>query len=157
MSPFEYVQNHVVSVIKPSRISGVGLFAVRDIDGGTQLFTPWDGESGIYSITHTELFQLSDDLQTHLLSIFDNNLFFTNKNGVEQLIEKEYGKLFFNLENGYHWQSIWPKMYMNSGLHLANTRCINNNNSITIRKINKGEELLASYGTQFKFLPKNFI
>ena len=46
---------------------------------------------------------------------------------------------------------------MNSGLHNANTKCINNNNSITIRKIKKGEELLASYGTQFKFLPKNFI
>lgn len=157
MSPFEYLQNHVVSVIKPSRISGVGLFAVRDIDAGIQLFTPWNGESGVYSITHTELFQLSDDLQNHLLSIFDKNLFYVDKNGVEQIVEKEYGKLFFILEKGYHWQSIWPKMYMNSGLHLANTQCINNNNSITIRKINKGEELLASYGTQHKFLPKNFI
>lgn len=157
MSPFEYLQNHVVSVIKPSRISGVGLFAVRDIDENTQLFTPWNGDSGVYSITHTELFQLSDDLQSHLRSIFDNNLLYINKNGVEHRIEKEYGKLFFTLEHGYHWQYLWPKMYMNSGLHSANTQCINNNNSITIRKIKKGEELLASYGTQFKFLPKNFI
>ncbi len=157
MSPFEYLQNHVVSVIKPSRISGVGLFAIRDIDPGTHLFTPWSGESGVYSITHTELFQLSDHLQDHLLSIFDKNLFYVDKDGVERVVEKEYGKLFFILEHGYHWQSIWPKMYMNSGLHLANTRCINNNNSITIRKIIKGEELLASYGTQHKFLPKNFI
>jgi hypothetical protein len=157
MSPFEYLQNHVVSILKPSRISGVGFFAVRDIEEGTQLFTPWYGESGVYSITHDELFQLSDDLQNHLRSIFDNNMLYTNKNGVEEIVEKEYGKIFFILENGYHWQSIWPKMYMNSGLHKANTRCINNNNSITIRKIKKGEELLASYGTQHKFIPKNFI
>jgi hypothetical protein len=157
MDVIEYIQKHVVSIIKPSPINGVGFFAIRDINEGEHIFTPWGGESGIYSITQEELFTLPQELQTNIYGIFDNKLFFTNKDGIQQHIEKEYGKLFFPLERGYHWQYIWPKMFMNSGLTNANTICVDSNNSISIKKIKKGEELLAGYGVTHKFKPKNFI
>lgn len=157
MTAYEYIKTHVLTILKPSRIHGVGIFAVRDIDEGVELFVPWKGESGIYSITQDEMFTLPSDLHEHLYSVFDNKMLYTDKDGDEKFVEKEYGKLFFKLEYGYHWQSIWPKTYMNSGLHNANTQCVNSNTSVTIRKIKRGEEILGTYGIRHKFTPKNFI
>ena len=69
MSPYEYLRNHVVSIIKPSPIGGVGLFAVRDIKEGESLFEVWPNESGIYHITHDELHTLPEDLKKERISI----------------------------------------------------------------------------------------
>lgn len=157
MTAYEYLKEHVVSIIKPSHIGGVGFFAVRDIKKGEEIFTNWNEESGIYYITHSELFLLPDDLQKSIYETFDNKMFYIDKNGVETEIQKEYGKIFFPLERGYHWVYIYPKMFINSGLQNANVNTINYINPIAIRDIKKGEELLANYGSQFKTTPKNFI
>lgn len=157
MTPFEYIKNYVVSVLKPSRIHGVGFFAVRDIEIGESIFNPWFGESGIYSIDHNELFQLPMELQKTMLETFDNKIFYIDKENQEQHIEKEYGKIFFPLEKGFHWIHIWPKTFINSGLNKANVDTINYINPVALRKIYSGEELLANYGSEFKTTPKNFI
>jgi hypothetical protein len=157
MSPYEYVKNHVVSILKPSPISGIGFFAIRDIQKGKSIFEPWYGESGIYFITQEELHQLPPELSKNIYETFDNKIFYFDKNGNEQHIKKEYGKIFFPLEKGFHWIYIWPKMFINSGLNIANVDTIKHINPIAIRDIKLGEELLANYGTEFKTLPKNFI
>jgi hypothetical protein len=157
MTPFEYIKNHVVSVLKPSRIHGVGFFAVRDIEIGESIFNPWLDESGIYSIDHNELSQLPMELQKTMLGTFDNKLFYIDKENQEQYIEKEYGKIFFPLEKGCHWIYIWPKTFINSGLNNNNVDTINHTNPITVRKIYSGEELLSNYGSEFKITPKNLI
>jgi hypothetical protein len=157
MSPFEYLQNHVVSIIKPSSIGGVGLFAVRDIKEGESLFEVWPHESGVYSITHDELHRLPEDLKTHIYHTFSNDMVYHNKMGVKTYVEKDYDKIFFPLEFGYHWIYTWPKTWMNSGLNKANTHCISSNNSIAKVDIKRGQELLAEYGKQFKTIPRNFI
>ena len=157
MSPYEYLRNHVVSIIKPSPIGGVGLFAVRDIKEGEPIFEVWPHESGIYSITHDELHTLPEDLKNHIYVTFSNNMVYHNKFGVKTHIEKEYDKIFFPLEFGYHWVYTWPKTWMNSGLNKANTYCVSSNNSVAKRNIKRGEELLAEYGKEFKTIPRNFI
>jgi hypothetical protein len=153
----DYLLKSVVSILKPSPISGVGFFAVRDIEKGEEIFTPWYGESGIYSISITDLFLLPEDLQKNIYETFDNKMFYLSKEGIEIEIKKEYGKLFFPLEKGFHWIYIWPKMFINSGLKNANVDTINYVNPKTLRKVYKGEELLANYGSDFKITPKNFI
>ncbi len=157
MSPYEYLHAHVVSILKPSHISGVGFFAVRDIKKGEPIFQPWLGESGIYSITHQELFLLPEPLQKNLYETFDNKMYYIDKKNKTQLIEKDYGKIFFPLEDGFHWIYIYPKMFINSGLSKANVDTINYIIPIALRDIKVGEELLANYGSEQKFIPKNFI
>lgn len=156
MTAYEYLKNHVVSIIKPSHVGGVGYFAVRDIKKGELIFQPWYGESGIYSITHDELFTLPDELKKSIYETFDNKIFYLDKEGNERKVEKEYGKIFILLEKGYHWIYIYPPMFINSGLDKANVDT-EIYNPIALRDIKRGEELLANYGAKFKFTPKNFI
>lgn len=156
MSPFEYLQTHVVSVIKPSRISGVGLFAVRDIEKDEPIFKSWVGESGVYSITHAELFELSDELQKNIYETFDNKIYYTTPTDEIIQIPKTLGKIFFPLEKNRYWIHIWPTMYINSGLSNANVDT-KSENPYAIRNIRKGEELLGNYGSEFRTIPKNFI
>jgi hypothetical protein len=157
MTPFEYIKNCVVSILKPSRIHGVGFFAIRDIELGESIFDPWFGESGIYHITHDELTHLPEELQQMIIETFDNQMYYIDKKNQEQYVGKEYGKIFFPLEKGYHWIYIWPKTFINSGLDKANVDTINHINPVSKRKIFRGEELLANYGSEFKTTPKNFI
>lgn len=155
MTAYEYLQKHVVSVIKPSTMGGVGYFAVRDILVGEPIFEPWYGESGIYSITHDELFTLPKGLEKSIYETFTNEFFYRDKNGNPQEIKKEYGKIFFPLERGYHWIYICP-MFINCGLNESNVQTTKFDSFAKIN-IKNGEELLSDYGLKFKFKPKNFI
>lgn len=156
MTAYEYLKKYVVSILKPSHIGGVGYFAVKDIKKGELVFNPWYGESGVHSITHEELFTLPEELQKSIYETYDNKITFLDKEGHEVRVEKEIGKIFILLEKGYHWIYIYPPMFINSGLHNSNVDT-DIFNPIAIRDISKGEELLASYGSKFKFTPKNFI
>lgn len=156
MTAYEYLQKYVVSILKPSHIGGVGYFAVRDIKKGDLIFNPWYGESGVYSITHDELFLLPEDLQKSIYETFDNKIYYLDKDGKECKVDKELGKIFILLEKGFHWLYIYPAMFINSDLSNANVDT-ELYNPVAIRDIKKGEELLANYGSKFKFKPKNFI
>ena len=157
MTPLAYLQQKVVTILKPSSTEGVGFFAIRDIEIGEPVFEPWWGDSGVYSITQDELFTLPSQLQKNLYETFDNKMGYVDKHGNEQYVPKEYGKIFFPLEQGYHWIYLWPKMFMNSGLNKSNVNSNNNIIPIATRKIKEGEEILGNYGSQFKTKPKNFI
>lgn len=156
MTAYEYLRDYVVSILKPSHISGVGYFAVRDIKKGDLIFNPWYGESGVHSITQEELFTLPEELKKSIYETFDNKIYFIDKDGIERKVDKEYGKIFILLEKGFHWIYIYPPMFINSGLIEANVDT-EVYNPVATRDIKKGEELLANYGSKFKFKPKNFI
>lgn len=157
MTPIHYLSEKVSCVLNTSSLGGVGFFAVRDIQVGEVMFQPWEGPSGVYFITHEELFTLPDILQKSIFETFSNKISFINKEGYEINIPKEYGKLFFPLEKGYHWIYIWPKMFMNSGLKNGNVNSNDYTLPIVVKKILKGQEILGNYGSQFNFLPKNFL
>lgn len=156
MTAYEYLQKYVVSILKPSHVGGVGYFAVRDIKEGELIFNPWYGESGVYSITHEELFSLSEELNKSIYQTYENYFFYLNKEKNPIKIEKQYGKIFFFLEKGYHWVYIHPEMFINSGLENSNVNT-ETYYPVAIRDIKNGEELLGNYGSKFKFKPKNLI
>lgn len=157
MSVLEYLNNKVTAILKPSPLGGVGFFAVKDIEIGDSVFEPWFGESGIYSITQEELFTLPIQLQRNLYETFHHKIDYIDKDGNEQSIPKEYGKLFFPLERGYHWIYLWPKMFMNSGLLNGNVNSNDNILPVVVKRIKEGDEILGNYGSQFKTTPKNFL
>lgn len=156
MTPLEYLQQKVIAILKPSSIEGVGFFAVRDMEIGEFVFEPWEGESGIYSITQEELFTLPNQLQKNIYETFYNKMGYVDDEGIVQYVPKEYGKIFFPLTRGYHWLYIFPKMFMNSGLNNSNVK-IHVRFGVVTKKIKEGEEILGSYGSQFRTIPKNFI
>ena len=45
MTPYEYIKNYVNVKISPSSIHGVGVFAMRDIEVGEDIFVNWEEES----------------------------------------------------------------------------------------------------------------
>ena len=51
----EHLINNIKTEIKPSFIQGVGVFAIRDINKGEELFPKWDGETGIYIIPNESI------------------------------------------------------------------------------------------------------
>lgn len=157
MTPFEYLKTKVVSVIRPSRVGGVGLFATRDLDVGETLFEPWYGNSDIYSITTDELLELPVSLHKNIYETFHYKFDYINELGKEVSIPKEYGKLFFPLHKGIYWTLSWPKMFLNSGLKNNNVDSNSYTLPVVIKRIKEGEEILGNYGTQFKSTPKNFL
>ena len=157
MTPLEYLQEKVMTILKPSSVEGVGFFAIRDIEIGEKIFDPWTGESGIYSITHEELFTLPGELQKSIYETFDNKTYLREENEETTIVKSEYGRLFFSLIKGCHWVFVWPYMFLNSGLNHANVDTLVNGKAVCIKKIKKGEEILANYGSQFRTKPKNFI
>lgn len=157
MTAIEYLLQEVKCILKPSRINGVGFIAVRDIEIGEVMFKPWLEESGIYSITHDELFSLPQELQDNIYETFHHKISYINKEGIEISIPKEYGRIFFPLEKGCHWIYVWPKMFMNSGLDRGNVNSNDYTLPVVIRKIRRGDEVLGNYGSQFRTKPKNFI
>lgn len=157
MTPFEYLNKHVLSIIKPSPISGVGFFAVRDINEGESIFEPWFGETGVHSITHEELFQLPEELQKYIYETFTYEFHYTDKESKEVSIVDDYGKVLFPLQKGNHWVFTFPKLFINSGLSKSNVDTNGKINPLASRKIKKGEELLGNYGSTFTIKPKNFI
>lgn len=157
MSPLEYLQQKVVTILKPSSVEGVGFFAIRDIEVGEIIFEAWEGESDVYSITQEELFTLPEQLQKSIYETFDNKLYSLNEENEISLLKFEYGKLFFPLIKGCHWVFVWPGMFLNSGLNRANVDTLVNKRAVAIKKIRTGEEILANYGSQYKLPPKNFI
>lgn len=157
MEVTDYLKDKVLGVLKPSRLGGVGFFAVRDIEVGEVIFEPWLGPSGIYSITLDELGSLPKLLSKNIYETFHNKLYYLDREGNEKVIPKEYGKLFFPLEKGYHWVYIWPKMFLNSGLSQGNVNSNEHTLPVVTKPILKGEEILGNYGSQFKSTPKNFL
>lgn len=138
MTPFEYIKKHVNVKIQPSIINGVGLFALRDIEEGEDLFVEWKNETGKYYLSNSEFNSLDYTIRNHLMEMY----------GFEN-IDGEY-LFFFFLNKDCHWIFKTPLHWMNS----CGWEDEPNFDSKTLkakRKIKKGEELLTKYGKYNKF------
>jgi len=146
MNAFDYIKNHVFVKLKPSRIAGVGVFAVKDIPNDTLVFKDWEGETGIYPISQNEINLLDEDLQTHLLDLFQySNNFPSDTN------------LYVRLIKGFHWIYTNPYLFVNSGLKEKKSN-LDKDTGKSIKFIRSGEELLSNYGRNDRFnLVKNTI
>ena len=133
MSPFEYIKNSIFVKLKPSRISGVGVFAIKDIPKGVPLFQTWDGETGFFPLSLSEIESLDTDLQYHIKDLF--------------LYSSEFPfdtNIYVKLTQGCHWIYTNPYYFVNSGFY-ENKSNIDKTSMMSLRDIKKGEEILSNY------------
>lgn len=133
MSVYDYIKNNVNVKISPSKISGVGVFALRDIEIGEDLFVEWKGESCGYEITQSELDTFEPSVRAHIYDMFQYNKI----DGIWQF------KVF--LEKDCYWIFKTPTHWINScswdsdpNVDLVNLK--------SIKTIKAGTELLTKYG-----------
>lgn len=124
----DHLQMNIKTKIAPSPIHGIGVFAIKEIKKGEQVFPVWDGDTGVYMIPNEKLKQLPKELQDML------DMYFINE---------ECGYKLFRLFKGInficHTISYCNSAYPNE----ENTNI--NNDGIALRDIQEGEELLEWY------------
>jgi hypothetical protein len=133
MDAFSYIKNHVFVRLKPSKIAGVGVFAIRDIPTHTFLFKEWESETGFYPISQAELNELGFELKTHILDMFEYTDEFPKDTNI-----------YVKLTNGCHWIHTNPYYFINSGYYEKKSN-VDRDTIKSIRFIRKGEELLSNY------------
>lgn len=138
MTAYEYIKKFVNVKLQASKIHGVGVFALRDIDANEKLFVEWDGETGRYFLTENELFSLDENVKDHLLEMYGYNKF------------EDSFRMFVILNNACHWIFKTPLHWVNS-CGFDEEPNVNKETLTTNRKIIKGEELFIKYGKYNKF------
>jgi hypothetical protein len=133
MTAYEYVKNHVNVKISPSTIQGVGVFALRDIEKGEDLFVNWTGETGLYQLTESELNSLDYDVKMHLYDMFE----FCK-------VGEDWEFTIF-LEKNCHWIFKTPIHWVNSCSWDSEPN-IDRGLYVTTKKIIRGNELFTKYG-----------
>jgi SET domain-containing protein len=144
MTAYEYIKNHINTKLQPSVINGVGVFALRNIQKGEELFKLWEGESGEYTLTDTELDSLDYNVKEHLLNMY----------GYKE-IDGKY-TMFVILNKHCHWIFKTPLHWVNS-CNWAGEPNIDRETLTANRFIKKGEEILLKYGKYNKFRTNKII
>lgn len=126
------VINHLVNNIKTkiavSPLHGVGVFAIKDIKEGEQVFPIWEGQTGIYVVPNDDLDKIPKPVQQLLHKYF---------------INEECGYKIIRLFNGLNFL-FHGFSYCNSAY--PNIENINIDiNGIALRDIEAGEEILEWY------------
>jgi hypothetical protein len=138
VNPYDYICKHVNVKLLPSKIHGVGVFAIRDIEEGEDLFVNWKGESGEYYITETELNSLNEEIRSHLYQMF----------GFKRSKDEWLFQVILNKD--CHWIFKTPQHWVNSCSYEQEPN-INLDILKAIKRIKSGEELLSKYGKYEKF------
>jgi hypothetical protein len=68
-----HLHNNIKTEIKISNVDGVGVFAIRDIKVGEEIFPVWKYETGIYLIPNDDLYKLPQNVQILLDKYFIND------------------------------------------------------------------------------------
>lgn len=137
MSPTSYISKFVNVKIAPSPISGVGLFALRDILKDELLFEPWSRPSGTYPLYQEDLDSLDFNVRSHVYDMFQ----FVEKNG------KWYLNLY--LEQDCFWIFKSPTHWINSCSWDSNPN-VDLSTNRALELIPAGNELLTKYGKYSK-------
>lgn len=126
------VINHLKTNIKTkmsvSNIHGVGVFAIRNIKSGENVFPIWDKKSGIYVIPNNRL----NEIPNEVLKLMD--MYFINEECGYKII-----RLFNGFNFLFHGTSFCNSAYPNQ----LNINI--NNDGIAIKDISEGEEILEWY------------
>ena len=133
MTPFEYIRDNVNIKVAPSRLHGVGIFALRDILPGENLFNVWEDKTGWYTLTQEELDSLDTKTREHVYDMFQ----FGEVDGV--------WKFNLYLEQDCYWIFKSPTHWINSCSYDSNPN-IDIERLVSLSYIKAGEELLTKYG-----------
>lgn len=143
MNAYEYVSTKVFVKLKPSRVHGVGVFAIRDIPANTNPFEIWTGETGMYSLKEDDLKKLPRELYLHIKDMFGYGPDFPSNTDS-----------YVKLTKGSHWIYTTPYYFINSNLEKFN---LDKDTFLTTKPIQEGEELLSNYGRYERFDKKDLI
>jgi len=124
----EHLKYNIKTQITISSIDGVGVFAIKDIKEGEQVFPLWEGKSGIYVIPNSEL----KEIPSEVLQLLDK--YFINDDFGFKII-----RLFNGLNFLFHGTSFCNSAYPQK----ENTNI--DINGIALRDIKAGEEILEWY------------
>lgn len=130
---YNYIKNCIFVKLKPSNISGIGVFALRNIKKETLLFNLWEGETGFYPISQQQLEMLDEELRSHIRDLF----LFSSDFPVDT-------NIYVKLTNGCHWIYTNPYYFVNSGYYEKKSN-VDKDTMMSIRDIKKGEEILSNY------------
>lgn len=137
MELLDEILNHLIQNVKTkiavSQIHGVGVFAIRDIKAGEELFPIWKLDTGIYLIPNDRL----NDIPNEVLELLD--MYFINDECGYKFI-----RLFKGINFLFHGVSYCNSAYPN----IENVNI--DINGIALRDINKGEEILEWYTENIK-------
>jgi hypothetical protein len=123
-----HLKYNVKTTLGVSPIHGIGVFAIRNIQKGEQLFPIWEFDSGIYVIPNHRLSELPNEVYKLL------DMYFINEDFGYKII-----RLFKGVNLLAHMISYCNSVYK--------TKYIQNvsNNGIALIDIKAGEEILESY------------
>lgn len=123
-----HLKHNIKTSLDVSPIHGIGVFAIRDIQKGEQLFPIWEFDSGIYVIPNNRLTELPNEVFKLL------DMYFINEDFGYKII-----RLFKGMNLLAHMIS-----YCNSSYETEYTENISND-GIALRDIKAGEEILELY------------
>jgi SET domain-containing protein len=123
-----HLSKNIKTKLSVSSIHGIGVFAIRDINKGEQLFTPWEFESGIYIIPNDRM----KDIPSDILELLD--MYFINEECGYKIIRLFKGFNFLFHGTSY-CNSSWPNKE-NKNIDI---------NGIAIKDIKSGDEILEWY------------
>ena len=123
-----HLKNNIKTKLGVSPIHGVGVFAIRDIEVGEQVFPEWDKQTGVYVIPNNRL----NEIPKEVLELLD--MYFINDECGYKVIRLIKGLNF--LANNFS--------YCNSS-HNTDLEHNMTNYGIALKPIKKGEEILEYY------------
>ena len=130
MTPFEYLENCVKFYLRRSNTHGIGLFALVDIKKGEEIFIPWQGETGVYSISYRQARSIPRVL-SFVLKLFCNQ------------IKDDGSKISFKLVKDANFIFTQPLCMINTLYEYGNVDYIT---GIALKDIKADEELFGNYG-----------
>jgi hypothetical protein len=123
-----HLKHNIKTEIKSSNIDGIGIFAIKDIKVGEDVFPQWNYETGIYIIENNRFLEIPEEVQ----KIVDR--YYISRVDGFRIIRLFKGQNFFY--NSFCFcNSSYPT--------LENTNI--SNEGIALRDIQKGEEILEAY------------
>ena len=120
--------HNVKTELRPSKIHGIGVFAIKDIKKGEDVFPKWDKASGIYVIPNT----LLRTLPYGVFNLLD--MYFINEECGYKVI-----RLFEGINTLFHGLSFCNSAYPNEESQNITSK------GIALRDIDEGEEILEWY------------
>ena len=119
--------DNVCCRLRPSPIHGVGVFAIRDIPTGMNLFCDDDDETFIVTLHKKEI----ENLEPEIKRLYNDFCVIT---GDEYECPKSFNQMTV----------AW---YINESKDNPNVKCDDGLNFIAVRDIASGEEILVDYST----------
>ncbi len=119
LQQIEKLQSEMKTKLAPSKIHGVGVFAIRDISKGEKLYA--DAHPTVYTLTYTDTKKLSSEVRNILLGQWPNII------------------------NGSRF--AYPTVRIQAYINHSDTPNYDAQNDAVLRDVKDGEEITENYRT----------